>query len=104
MYPSYAFPIQTIRFCHTTHDKSANPEKCGTIDDHELFRETEDDVAFRTVRWFRAAVMFLKVTIAVTILSLPTTMDQLEAVGGSLCILGATRLLERAALFQPLMR
>lgn len=55
--------------------------------EHEVFQDTEGGVAFRTVGWFRASVMFLKVMIAVGVLSLPTTMDQLGAIGGMLAIL-----------------
>lgn len=72
---------------YTAHDESAVPQKPVANDDHEVFRETEDGVKFRTVGWFKASVMFLKVMIAVGVLSLPTTMDQLGAVGGSLAIL-----------------
>lgn len=63
------------------------PPKPDDNDEHEVFQQTEDGVAFRTVGWFRASVMFLKVMIAVGVLSLPTTMDQLGAVGGALSIL-----------------
>lgn len=71
-----------------THDSEAVPPKPEPNDDQEVFRDTQDGVAFRTVGWFRASVMFLKVMIAVGVLSLPTTMDQLGAVGGALGILG----------------
>lgn len=73
---------------HATHDCEAVPQKLETNDDREVFRDTQDGVAFRTVGWFRASVMFLKVMIAVGVLSLPTTMDQLGAVGGALSIVG----------------
>lgn len=71
---------------YSIHDESAVPQK-PEANDNEVFRETEDGVKFRTVGWFKASVMFLKVMIAVGVLSLPTTMDQLGAVGGSLTIL-----------------
>lgn len=72
---------------YTVHDESTIPQKPAANDDNEVFQETEDGVKFRTVGWFKASVMFLKVMIAVGVLSLPTTMDQLGAVGGSLTIL-----------------
>ena len=47
-----------------THDSEAVPQKLEANDDEEVFRDTQDGVAFRTVGWFRASVMFLKVMIA----------------------------------------
>ena len=73
---------------YTVDDNTSIPLKIEDEEvEHEVFQQTEDRVAFRTVGWFKAAVMFLKVMIAVGVLSLPTTMDQLGAVGGGLAIL-----------------
>lgn len=72
---------------YSVHDNTPVPPKLeDDVDEHEVFQQVEDGVAFRTVGWFRASVMFLKVMIAVGVLSLPTTMDQLGAVGGALGI------------------
>jgi hypothetical protein len=57
-----------------------------TSDDHEVFRKTKDGVDFRTVGWFKACIIFIKVMFAVGVLSLPSTMYALGAVGGSLSI------------------
>lgn len=57
-------------------------------DSDEVFQSTADGVNFRTVGWFKAGVLFLKVVFAVGVLSLPTTLDTLGAVGGTLCIFG----------------
>jgi hypothetical protein len=58
----------------------------GEVDDHEVFKKTQDGVDFRTVGWFKASVIFVKVMFAVGVLSLPATMYSLGAVGGSLSI------------------
>jgi hypothetical protein len=49
-------------------------------------KKTQDGVAFRTVGWFKACVIFVKVMFAVGVLSLPACMYSLGAVGGSLSI------------------
>lgn len=58
------------------------------IFDQETFRDREGAVSFRNIGWFRASVMFLKCMFAVGVLSLPTTMYKLGAVGGALTIVG----------------
>lgn len=76
---------------YTSHDAQNDPslaEKPDDSEQYEVFKQVDEGVAFRTVGWFRAAVMFLKVMIAVGVLSLPTTMDELGAIGGGLTILG----------------
>lgn len=57
-------------------------------DSDEVFQSTADGVEFRTVGWFRASILFLKVVFAVGVLSLPTTLSTLGAVGGTLCVFG----------------
>lgn len=56
-------------------------------EDHEVFKKTRDGVDFRTVGWFKACVIFIKVMFAVGVLSLPSCMYSLGAVGGSLSII-----------------
>lgn len=58
----------------------------GEVDDiseeHEVFKKN-GEVSFRTVGWPRASVIFLKVIFATGVLSIPTAMVSLGAVGGS---------------------
>lgn len=56
-------------------------------DDHEVFKKTTEGVDFRTVGWVKASSIFLKVMFAVGVLSIPTTMYSLGAVGGSLSVI-----------------
>lgn len=55
---------------------------------HEVFKETSEGVNFRTVSWQRAAVIFVKIQFAMSILSVPASLATLGAVGGSLSIVG----------------
>jgi len=57
---------------------------------HEVFKVTEDGVNFRTVSWQRAAIIFLKIQFAMSILSVPASLAVLGAVGGALSIVGWT--------------
>ena len=73
----------------TVHDDTQLPDPPKPEDDSdEVFQSTADGVEFRTVGWFKASVLFLKVVFAVGVLSLPTTLNTLGAVGGTLCVLG----------------
>lgn len=67
-----------------------DPEKVveGTVEDYEVFKKTHEGVNFRTVGWPRASVIFLKVIFATGVLSIPTAMYSLGAVGGSLSVIG----------------
>lgn len=56
--------------------------------EQEVFQKTSDGVDFRTVTWPRASVIFLKVLFATGVLSIPSAMTELGAVGGALCLLG----------------
>jgi hypothetical protein len=58
----------------------------------EVFQENVDGVEFRTVSWQRAAVVFLKINFAMSILAIPGALGALGSVGGSLCIVGYTSL------------
>ncbi|KAK4890654.1 hypothetical protein LTR27_010693 [Elasticomyces elasticus] len=55
---------------------------------NEVFKLIEDGVDFRTVSWQRAAIIFLKIQFAMSILSVPGSMAVLGAVGGALSIVG----------------
>ena len=74
------------------------------LEDHEVFKKTHDGVNFRTVGWPRASVIFLKSTcvprfldlflltvcsviFATGVLSIPTAMYSLGAVGGALSVI-----------------
>ena len=72
---------------YTVHDELPVHDPPKPDDDSdEVFQSTVDGVEFRTVGWFRASILFLKVVFAVGVLSLPTTLDSLGAIGGTLCI------------------
>ena len=53
----------------------------------ETFKHVEGGVNFRTVSWYKAAFIFLKLIFATGVLSIPSCMVTLGAVGGSLLIL-----------------
>ncbi|OAL04555.1 hypothetical protein IQ06DRAFT_373953 [Phaeosphaeriaceae sp. SRC1lsM3a] len=57
-------------------------------DDFEVFKTTTDGVQFRLVGWIRASVIFLKIIFATGVLSIPTAMYGLGAVGGALSVVG----------------
>jgi hypothetical protein len=58
------------------------------LESHEVFKKVGDGgVEFRTVSWQRATVIFLKIIFATGVLSIPSAMYSLGAVGGSLLIL-----------------
>ena len=81
-----------------THDESpcaADPEiAVGEIisenelesEKHEVFKKN-GEVSFRTVGWPRATVIFLKVIFATGVLSIPTAMVSLGAVGGAMNVI-----------------
>ena len=57
-------------------------------DPPEVFKHVEGGVDYRTVGWMRAAVIFLKVIFATGVLSIPSAMVSLGAVGGALNVIG----------------
>lgn len=74
---------------YTQQDETPNPDPPKPENDSdEVFTPAEGGVEFRTVGWFRASILFLKVVFAVGVLSLPTTLNVLGAVGGTLCVFG----------------
>ncbi|EPE25402.1 hypothetical protein GLAREA_01314 [Glarea lozoyensis ATCC 20868] len=60
----------------------------GDVEDHEVFKKTADGVDFRTVSWPRATVIFLKIIFATGVLSIPSAMYELGALGGALSVIG----------------
>lgn len=60
-------------------------------EDHEqleVFKKNVDGVEFRTVSWKRAVIIFVKYTVATGVLSIPSSLNTLGAVGGGLNVLG----------------
>lgn len=55
---------------------------------HEVFQKNADGVDFRNVSWQRATIIFLKIIFATGVLSIPTAMYSLGAVGGALSVIG----------------
>ncbi|KAL5116334.1 hypothetical protein ACEQ8H_005792 [Pleosporales sp. CAS-2024a] len=72
-------PPQSIR---------AGEVKIASDEDFEVFKDTTDGVQFRLVGWIKASVIFLKIIFATGVLSIPTAMYGLGAVGGSLSVIG----------------
>ncbi|KAL1583678.1 hypothetical protein WHR41_07541 [Cladosporium halotolerans] len=68
-------------------------------EEHEVFKTTAG-VNFRTVEWPRATVIFLKVIFAVGVLTIPTALYDLGAVGGTLSVFGWGLLNTWAAVIQ----
>jgi len=68
-------------------------------EEFEVFKTTAG-VNFRTVEWPRATVIFLKVIFAVGVLTIPTAMYDLGAVGGTLSVVGWGLLNTWAAMIQ----
>ncbi|KAK6853035.1 Amino acid transporter- transmembrane [Apiospora arundinis] len=56
------------------------------LESHEVFKKNVDGVEFRTVGWPRATVIFLKIIFSTGILSIPTALYALGAVGGTLSL------------------
>lgn len=54
-------------------------------EEHEVFK-TNGGVNFRTVEWPKATSLFLKIVFAVGVLTIPTAMYTLGAVGGTLSV------------------
>ncbi|KAM5385596.1 hypothetical protein ACJZ2D_000795 [Fusarium nematophilum] len=72
----------------TAADNDVSSVKGESVATHEVFRQTEDGVQFRTVSWQRATIIFLKIQFAMSILSVPGALATLGAVGGALSIVG----------------
>ncbi|KAK8105552.1 uncharacterized protein PG998_003972 [Apiospora kogelbergensis] len=62
------------------------PASDTELERHEVFKKNVDGVDFRTVGWPRAAMIFLKIIFSTGILSIPTALYALGAVGGTLSL------------------
>jgi hypothetical protein len=72
---------------HGAYDsEQASPRAVAFDDDGEVFKKTDSGVNFRKVGWFNAAVLFTKIIFATGVLSLPSALYALGAIGGSLSI------------------
>lgn len=91
---------------HTSHyNASSDPEilpgsiKDLSLSDGEVFQKNAA-VDFRTLTWPRASIIFLKIIFATGVLSIPTAMVSLGAVGGALNVLGWGALNTYSAVIQ----
>jgi hypothetical protein len=57
-----------------------------SLEEQEVFKKTEDGVSFRNVGWFKACIIMVKVLFATGVLSMPSALYSLGAVGGSISI------------------
>ncbi|KAI3011277.1 hypothetical protein CBS147482_4617 [Aspergillus niger] len=57
-------------------------------DSHEVFKQADGKVNFRTVSWIRASAIFLKMLFATGILSIPSVMYDLGAFPGAVNLVG----------------
>ncbi|RDW85501.1 hypothetical protein BP5796_03826 [Coleophoma crateriformis] len=73
---------------HPTYEKGVVEDVLDPLEENEVFKKTHDGVDFRTVNWPRASVIFLKVIFATGVLSIPSAMYSLGAVGGALSVIG----------------
>jgi hypothetical protein len=78
---------KTARFSDAPYDPEVLTGELKDFEEHEVFRK-DGEVDFRTVSWPRATVIFLKIIFATGVLSIPTAMISLGAVGGALNVLG----------------
>ncbi|KIW18344.1 hypothetical protein PV08_02632 [Exophiala spinifera] len=63
-------------------------QKMDILEAREIFHDENEGVKFRTVSWQRAAIIFLKIQFAMSILAVPGALATLGAVGGALSIVG----------------
>lgn len=71
-----------------TYEKGVVEDVLDPLEENEVFKKTHEGVDFRTVNWPRASVIFLKVIFATGVLSIPSAMYSLGAVGGALSVIG----------------
>jgi hypothetical protein len=80
-------------------DPERAPGSVAALDDDEVFR-TDGEVNFRTVGWQRASIIFLKIIFATGVLSIPTAMVSLGAVGGAINVIAWGAFNTYAAIIQ----
>ncbi|KAE8393739.1 transmembrane amino acid transporter protein-domain-containing protein [Aspergillus alliaceus] len=71
---------------YTAYDREQASPHGSTFEEHEVFKKTDTGVNFRKVGWFNAGVIFIKILFATGVLSLPSALYSLGAVGGSISI------------------
>lgn len=98
MVPPPITPVQTNTL-PVKYDEKIIPQTSETEETsfekgevHDVFQTNVDGVEFRTVSWQKAAILFLKLNFAMSILSIPGALAALGSVGGSLCIISFTSL------------
>ncbi|KIW55414.1 hypothetical protein PV05_07697 [Exophiala xenobiotica] len=71
-----------------------------TENEFEVFKKGEGIVDFRTVTWYHASMIFLKIIFATGVLSIPTAMYTLGALPGAINIIAFTLLNGYCAIIQ----
>ncbi|KAF5864093.1 hypothetical protein ETB97_008499 [Aspergillus alliaceus] len=71
---------------YTAYDREQASPHGSTFEEQEVFKKTDTGVNFRKVGWFNAGVIFIKILFATGVLSLPSALYSLGAVGGSISI------------------
>lgn len=71
---------------NTSYDTEQTSPHGDSFEEHEVFKKTDSGVNFRKVGWFNAAVIFTKILFATGVLSLPSSLLSLGAVGGAISI------------------
>lgn len=72
---------------HGAYDSGNGSPRSVILDEEgEVFKKTDSGVNFRKVGWFNATVIFTKILFATGVLSLPSALYSLGAVGGSISI------------------
>ncbi|TQB71878.1 hypothetical protein MPDQ_007252 [Monascus purpureus] len=69
-----------------TYDSERTSPLGNSLEEQEVFQKTDSGVNFRNVGWFKACVIFVKILFATGVLSLPSALYSLGAVGGSISI------------------
>ncbi|KAG5291464.1 neutral amino acid permease [Histoplasma ohiense] len=67
-------------------EKEAEVNVTSDTEENEVFKKTTDGVNFRNVGWFKACIIFTKVIFATGVLSIPSALYSLGAVGGAISI------------------
>lgn len=75
-------------YTHSTDQTDDDGKVVGEIANLQVFRDTVDGVSFQTVAWPHAAMIFCKILCSTGIMSIPSAMSSLGAVGGALIVVG----------------
>ncbi|KAL4809454.1 transmembrane amino acid transporter protein-domain-containing protein [Aspergillus unguis] len=71
---------------HGVYDSEQPSPRQSPVEEGEIFQATNAEVNFRKVGWFNATVIFVKILFATGVLSLPSALLALGAIGGSISI------------------